>query len=425
MFIFASMYSKLEYVMQTGVNYASNNIPVLEISTNYVRFAIGSFIGKKPVLSFYEEEPIRGAISKSTIVDYSKVKTAIEKVLSRTDEALKLQTEISSINLVLPPYGLKIYQAGQFTTVMSSSQLVDGMDIENLMGMCKNNRVNEGAKIIDIIPDYYQLSNGKRFRKAPIGEKSSTISIYAKIHSLPDSIVHGYGASVTSTGLQVERMAVSSLCSSSLISTDDSLPNDYVLIDIGAHCSTTSLVGNGALFSSDCFFKGGDDLTEAIASAFYLTFEEAERLKVDYGYAPTKGDYDEPLGEYADGDGNKKEIHQEDLNEAIKSYFLSDYAPILKSAIEQALSRIDQKYKQYFKPCLIFVGGGSELYGLSGLLKEGGIDYKQIFFSPKVIGAREAKYAPLLGLIALQGDKYGRSDLFRKAESTLSRSRKQ
>ena len=248
------MYSKLEYGMQTGVNYASNNIPVMEISTNYVRFAIGSFIDKKPVLSFYEEESIRGAISKGMIVDFDKVKTAIGKVLSRTDEALKLKTDISSINLILPPYGLRVYETGQFTTVMSPSQIVDVMDIENLLGMCKNNRVGEGSRIIDIIPEYYELNNRKRFRKAPIGEKSSTLSIYVKIHSLPDSIAHVYAASLTSLDLQIERMAVSSLCSSSLIAIEESSPSSYILVDIGAHCSTASLIGDKGLFSSDSFF---------------------------------------------------------------------------------------------------------------------------------------------------------------------------
>ncbi len=418
------MYSKLEYVMQTGAVYASNNIPVLEISSNYVRFAIGSFVGKKPVLSFYAEEPIRGAINRNSIVDYPKIKAAIERVLAKADENLKIKTDIKAINLVIPPFGLKVYQVAHMTTVMSPSRLVDAIDIENLMNMCRNNHVNDGAQIIDIIPDYYEASSNRKFRKAPIGEKCDTLQIFAKIHVLPQSLDHSYSASVNNADLEIERKAVSSLCTSSLIATDEAIPRDYVLIDFGAHSSIVSLVGGSSLYTSEFFFKGSDDLTEKIASAFSLTFEEAERLKTNFGYAPSNGDYKEPLLVYVDEEGQKRTINQEDLNKVIEDFFQNEYCQFLKNAVDQVRAKINPQCVEYFQVKLVFSGGGSKLFGLSSLLDKNGLSYEKIFFTPKVIGARDASYSPLLGLIVLEGDNYGRSDVYRKAESTLSRNSK-
>ena len=55
---------------------------------------------------------------------------------------------------------------------------------------------------------------------------------------------------------------------------------------------------------------GGDDLTDAIAEAFGVSFEEAEKLKRDYGYDLRPSSYQPPIAGQAEGQAfTKKELN--------------------------------------------------------------------------------------------------------------------
>ncbi len=412
--------------MEMNDNYASNNVSVLEISSDYVKFAIGSLIDKKPVLSYYAEESIRGAVKDGLIRDAQTIKTAILNLLAKTDESLKLKVNIESVSLVLPPFGLKIYQINRQTNVVSQTNLVDQIDIINVMNMVQKETIPNGTSIVDIIPDYYELDNQKRFWNAPVGEKSRSLVVCAKVHALPDSLQRDYQMVVKDSGLRIERMAVAPLASSALIATSKDMPHDYVLVDMGAHVTSVSMVGANRLFASLSFAKGGDDLTEAIASAFSLSFEEAERIKIDYGHSKRIERFIDPIAKSYDENGAQRKIYQEDLNKVISDFYATTFNIFLSNAINKLLERSLTPQNKDFLPSLpaVFVGGASELFGLLPLLEPALGTHKPIFYSPTVLGAREAKYSTVLGLIASQGDNRGRVDSYYRPQAPLSRTKR-
>lgn len=411
--------------MEENYNQTFNNVGALEISSNHVKFAIGSFIDKKPVLCYFGQESIRGAVKDGVIVDPSTVKSAIANVLAKTDETLKLKVDVGSISLVLPPFGLTVYQSNQQTNVVSEADLIDQLDITNAMRLVQKETVPQGTSIVDIVPDYYQIDNQKRFWNAPIGEKSKNLLICAKIHTLPDSLIRNYRMPIEESGLKIERIAVAPFASCSLIATSKNMPHDYLLVDMGAHFTSVSMVGANCLFASLSFAKGGDDLTETIASSFSLSFEEAENLKIDYGFHENEGKFSEPLANSLGEDNQKHDYFQTDLNHAISTYFSHTYNVLLSNAINSLLEKSLTPLNKDFLPSLpiVFVGGASELYGLSKLISPAIGNHKAIFYRPTVLGAREAKYSTLLGLIAAQGDNRGRVDSLYRISARLSRTK--
>ncbi len=403
----------------------SSNVGALEISSNSVKFAIGSLIDKKPVLCYYGEKSIRGAVKDGIIRDSHMVSEAIKNVLAVTDEALKLKVNIGSISLLLPPFGLMVYQSNRQTSVVSQTNLIDQLDITNVMVLVQKEAVPSGTSIVDIVPDYYELDNQKRFWNAPVGEKSKNLMICAKIHCLPDSLIRNYRIPVEECGLRIERIAVSPFASSSLIATSKNMPHDYILVDMGAHFTTVSMIGASCLFASLSFSKGGDDLTETIASEFSLSFEEAERLKIDYGYSENNDKFTEPIAKSVGEDGVKECYFEKDLSHLIASFYEQSFNVLLSNAINSLLQRKLTPQNQNFLPSLpiVFVGGASELNGLAKLLSPALGSHSAIFYTPTVIGAREAKYSSVLGLIAAQGDNRGRVDSLYRTSSSLSRSK--
>lgn len=400
----------------------SKNAAILEITSTSAKFAIGTIVSEKPYLIYFDERPIRGCLKDGLIVDAEGIKKAVSSFLNVIDESLRLRVNASSVSIILPPLGLKIYQSNKRTNVVS--QAVDSIDITNVMSLVKKDPIPSGNSIVDIIPDYFVIRGSKCYANPPLGEKSDDLTVCAKIHTLPESIVKSYRSTIEGSRFSVSRMAVAPYCASQLISLDKSLPTSYLLIDMGAHLTSVSLIGSNSLFSSLSFPKGGDDMTEAIASAFSIPFEEAELLKKSHGYDERKLAYKLPLVTSTDEVGKKISYFQEDLNNVIVSY-LETYNSLLHNAINQTLEkqRNPSNSDLLSKFPLIFTGGASQLNGLPKLLEAVTGTHQSIFYIPKIIGARDASLTNVMGLLAAQGQLKGSLEENYRGVAGLSRGR--
>lgn len=386
----------------------SKNVACLEISSSMAKFAIGTFIGGEPVLIYYDEKPVRGALQDGLIRDPERIKEAIMPFSKVADESLRVKVNTSSLSLIVPPLGLKVYQSNKTTNVVAPTGLIDRIDITNVMSLVQKDSIPSGNLTVDIIPDEFQIDGGKRYANPPIGEKSNTLTVYSKIHTLPESVLRGFRLVSEEAGFRLSRISVAPYAASQLLLCDKSLPHDYVLVDLGAHLTSVSLIGANSLFSSLSFPKGGDDLSESISNAFGLSFEEAARLKETFGYDERKTSFNRPLSYSVDENGKKELVYQKDLNNALLSFFES-YNPLLSNALSQILEKQgDERAKVLFASLpIIFIGGGSLLYGIDKLLKKPLMSHPATYYVPSVLGGRDPRLANLLGLIVADGQYKG------------------
>jgi cell division ATPase FtsA len=289
------------------------------------------------------------------------------------------------------------------------------------MSLVKKEPIPYGNVIVDIVPDAFILSNGKAFANPPLGEKSDSLAVQAKVHTLPEKLLYDYKTTVEGAGFRVKRSCVASYCASQLIATDKTMPETYVYIDIGAHLTTLTFVGKTSPFGSLFFAEGSDELTLAIAEAFSVSLEDAKLLKEKYGYDPRGGKYQMPLIKSKDDDGKPTVYYQNNLNAVIENFF-DTYDSLLSNAIVTLLSKTVNSDGLEKIP-LIFGGGGSLLYGLNSLLVSS-IGKRPFYcYTPKVIGARDPSAINLLGLICAEGAYRGTLEDNYHGVSTLSRDR--
>ena len=85
--------------------------------------------------------------------------------------------------------------------------------------------------------------------------------------------------------LEVDRIVLDSIANSEAMLTQEDKDGGVCLIDFGAGVTSYSVFLEEGIVRSGVIPMGGDDITWEVARAFDTSFEEAKRLKEDYGCA--------------------------------------------------------------------------------------------------------------------------------------------
>ena len=372
-----------------------------EISSDAIKLLIGYELGGQVYCLYKATKTLPGLIKSGRITDPDGLIKALAEFHNVRDEEAKIAISISEIHIVLPPIGLQIYQNDKTTNVIAPNNEIAKIDITNVISLVKKDSIPGDNAIVDIIPDEFVLDNGERYSNPPLGKKSSSLTIKAKIHALPDAIATTFHRLANQSGFRVKKACVSTYCIAELFRSYTDLPQSYLLLDMGGRLTSLSLIGNGSPYSSASFYYGGDDLTEEIAKAFHITFEAAERLKKEYGYNTRKLSFDPPIVNSEDETGALCQFYQADLNAIIEAHYKEFNAKLL-NAKATLLAKYGDKYDSF--PLLV-TGSASLLKGLDTFLSQALPKSALIHPRPRSIGAREPGYSALLGLI-LASSKY-------------------
>jgi len=117
-------------------------------------------------------------------------------------------------------------------------------------------------------------------------------------------IIAGYTGAVKNAGLSVVIMDVDSFALETMYEENYDYKEDDVdvLVNIGASITNINVVKNGTSILTRDFPLGGNTITEAIAEKLGMTFEEAEKIKIEgiEGDEPAKNEFRESILTYAD-----------------------------------------------------------------------------------------------------------------------------
>lgn len=373
----------------------------MEISSGAIRMVVGHELNGAPIALYTKEIKVPGLFKDGELSDENLALKALASYHTIVDEAEKLQLNITRINIVLPSIGLQVYQNDKTTNVIAMNNQIEKIDISNVVSLVHKETVPGGNQIVDIIPDEYVLDNGERFSNPPLGKRSKSLTIKAKIHALPSRTAQLWSNLTSKAGYRVNKSCVSAYCAASLFKTYPDLPQSYILVDIGEHTTEVSLIGNGAPYATTSFYLGGRDLTEDIVEGFGVNFDEAERVKIRYGYEPRRMKFNPPITQGRDGTDRSSPFYQKDLNNVITAFF-ENYGSMLSNSVDALLARYQGKFDTL---PILATGGGSLLRGLPSFLRAIFPKRETTIVAPRVIGARNPSYVNVLGLL-LASSKY-------------------
>ncbi len=373
----------------------------LEISHKFIKIVFGYVQDNQVIVTFVKKIPINHAVESGAIKDRALIIKELSKNNPVMDESLHFSHLLDDAVLVLPPYGLEIYETTQYTSVISPEKVVGELDVKNIYNIIRNKKLPIDNELIDIIPDSFMLDNGNRYALPPIGKESSAITVHAKVHTLPKRINEEHTSCLVDSNIKVNRRVVSPFAISELLTTYPDVPATYFLVDMGASSTTISLVDNHQIFATRSFSWGGDNITNSIVTSFNISESEAEKIKILYGLDKKEMHFDyavakiqTPLGEESCGVKALNQIIEKELASFINMFNLG------KEQLVNAYNIDDPDNMP-----VIFIGGGSKLRGLKGYFDINLKNKNFKFLKVKTIGARDPSLISLLGAI-LVNKKY-------------------
>ena len=377
-------------------------IAAIELGSKKLKLVVGYEIDGKVYVLYTLVKPYGHAIEAGAFVDPNKVSQTIESVREFTDPSAKLKLNITDVLLCIPPYGLGIYQTRQVTTVVTEDSKISNLDIKNIYALIRNSAypLNDKA-LVDVIPESFTLDHGRIFARPPMGESSSTLTVSAKVQTLPKLLVDNYQNVLSNGGMISRRNVIAPLAATELIASYENMPNNYILVDIGSNITTVSFIGNNALYGSTFFNWGGDNITEKIIENFNINEADAEKYKIMYGIDNREMNFKAPICTTDDGTGHEVHHMNDELNAIIKGE-LDIFVNYLNDAVNEIVSQHDKSYRSF--PMLL-VGGGSELTGLVQYITPKVLSETVQVVSSKTLGARNPTFFNCLGMI-LTHSKY-------------------
>ncbi len=372
-----------------------NNVIALEISHRYIKVAFGTTENDQVLVNYVKKVPINHFLENGVVKEKALLVKELQKVNPVIDDDYRFNELINNVSLVLPPYGLEVYQTKQITSVISPEKVIGELDIKNIYSIIRNKRLPVDNELIDIVPEAFVIENNNVYAHAPIGKTSSSVTAFTKVHTLPKRINQEYSDILRNANIQINRRVVSTFAASELLSSYNDTPDNYFLVDIGAASTSVSLIGKKQLFASRSFSWGGDNITDHIVSKFNISELEAEKIKILYGLDKREMKFAYSVCNVDTDEGESKH-YVEELNELIEKD-LDELFRLMTNAIEQ----LAQSYNviEYQSMPILLIGGGSKLKGIvNHLLK------KEVFTniktaSPKTIGARDPSLFALLGAL--------------------------
>ena len=370
-------------------------VAAIEFGSKKMKIVVGYELDKQVYVLYATTKPYGYMIENGEILDASRLTQALREIKNFADPAAQLKLNIQEVVLALPPYGLSVYTGTQSSAVGGDDGSVTKTEIRNIHNFIKTSNVSQGNSLVDIVPVFYELDQGRRFIYPPIGQKSTSLKVSVMLHSLPTHVVSAYTQPVKDAQVILKRSIVAPYGASALIASYEDLPKNYLLVDIGAEMTTVSLIGENRLYGSTYFNWGGDKITERIITTFNINENDAEKYKITYGIDNRVMNFNAPVCKSSDGDGNEIKHYSDELNGIIKSelaVFLKD----LDASLDELLKGYDKSTR---KLPLVLIGGGAKLNGLVDYLKPKVDSDDVIVVSPRNLGARDSTYTNCLGLI--------------------------
>jgi len=257
-------------------------------------------------------------MKKSKITDEDEIASAIAKTISEVEAQSNIK--INSAYVTIPGKYVQIVQNSIVKEAKDRFAGITSKDVNSAMLQIRDIDIPEDKVIIDIIKNQFSLDNG-RIVEDPVGALSSTVTVTGQVVIADKNYVRQLTNIFKKANIEVDGIIPNVLAQRSLILDKNEMNDSVMILDIGAGNTDIGVFNGSTFVYANTIPLGGDSITSDITQVFYISEEEAERLKKQYALALKSfidNDTDIMLNTYK-GDEKNKTIKSSELIEVIEA----------------------------------------------------------------------------------------------------------
>jgi cell division protein FtsA len=328
----------------------SNFIASVDIGSSKIVVLLAELKNNRVEVFGYGQADSDG-VRRGVVENAKKVAKVIKKIKQEIIEEYDTNFQNVSVNISDP--NLKVLNQSANTHVPSGRVRNSELDtvvkiIESMVKMPENHQ------IINNITQRYILNANPEPINQPLGKKADNLGVSMHIVTASNHHVEAVENSIYWSDLGLSSIVPNSMASSEPCLTQDEKDKGVCLVDIGFGVTDLSVFKQGGVFYSSSIPFGVEQVTQDISEAFNTSFQEAERLKIEYGQAQVKLGADQLIKFQQIDNSNYYYLSHESLIEVIRQSYLALFKLIRTKLNNQNLYRS-------LKSGFVLVGGGAKM----------------------------------------------------------------
>lgn len=359
----------------------------LDIGTTSIKVVVAEVVRGQVNIIGVGNEKSQG-LSRGVIVDIDETVESIKRAVRQAEQKSNIQ--IQDVIVGIPSNQISIEPCHGMIAVSSENREITDVDVYNVISAAKVRSVAPEREIISVIPEEF-IVDGFDGIKDPRGMIGVRLELYASMITGPKTIVHNIKRCIDKAGLNIEELVIQPLAISQVAMTSGEREFGTILIDMGGGQTSASVMHDHQLKFSYVDQEGGDLVTKDISVILNASFDQAERIKREYGYAvSTETSEDEFFPVETIGKKDPVRVDEHYLSEIIEARIAQTFETIKRA--------LDQVEALQLPGGIILTGGASSMAGVVELAEEiFGVSVKA--YVPEQMGMRNPVYATSMGLI--------------------------
>ena len=260
-------------------------VAAMDIGTSNVRVIVGEIITDGTInIIGVGTSPSEG-IKKGVIIDLERTVESINKAIAEAERMVGARLGLVNVGIVGSHVGL-INNKGVVAVARDDKEITEH-DVERVMQAARVIALPQDREIIDVIPSEF-IVDGYDGIRDPVGMLGVRLEVEAMIITGAMTSLRNLLRCLNMAGLEVNALILNALANGEICLSRDEKELGVFLVDLGGGTTEVALFQHGALKDIAVLSVGGDHITNDLAVGLRTTFQLAERLKVEHGFALTE-----------------------------------------------------------------------------------------------------------------------------------------